>query len=106
MDERMKPYLCDCMIPEDKLAAIARRRFVDGLSTQKLMDEMASALERGSLASIALLDVAVNDLPKLVPDDPGLLMHLYDCRGHVKAVLQEAGIHIEEHALEERNLTQ
>ena len=46
----------------------------------------------GLLAAIALLDVPAGELKAVVPDDPDLLMHLQDCRGHVKDALKKAGV--------------
>lgn len=90
----LKPHICYCQIPEDALQRIAKRRFVDGIETERLMEELKTDEERSYLAAIALLDVKPEDLPKIVPDNPALVRHLYDCRFHVLLILKEAGIEV------------
>ena len=95
--EKSHIHLCYCQIPEDKLKEIARLRFVEGISTEDLMERMETDKEKSYVATVALLDVPVNELPKLVPQgEPMLLKHLLDCRDHVKHVLKENGIEIKE----------
>jgi len=63
------------------------------------MERLIDLKDRESLAAVALLDITPEDLAKVVPDNPALLMHLYDCRYHVKAILEEAGIIVAEQSL-------
>ncbi len=88
-------HLCYCMIPEDALIVIARQRYVEKIPTETLMEQYPNRAAREYVAAIALLDVKVEDLPKVVPaGDPELLRHLLDCRGHVKDYLAQNGIAI------------
>ena len=51
--------------------------------------------EREYIAAIALLDIAISEIPKLVPrDNPLLIQHLLDCRDHVISILRHANIEI------------
>jgi len=95
--EHAKPHLCYCQIPEDKLKELARLRYIEGIPTEELMARLKTPEERNYLAAIALLDVPAESLGRVVPGtEPGLLRHLFDCRYHVKFLLEEAGIVIEE----------
>jgi|GEM_PF-1138921 len=96
---RYKPHICYCQIPEDKLREFAKLRFIDNIPTEELMERLIDLKDRESLAAVALLDITPEDLAKVVPDNPALLMHLYDCRYHVKAILEEAGIIVAEQSL-------
>ena len=91
------PHVCYCQIPEDKLKELARLRFIEGIPTEEIMDRLKTAREKEYLAAVALLDVKVTDLPKIVPEtQKNILFHLVDCRYHVKCILEDAGIRIEE----------
>lgn len=92
----MKPRLCYCRIRDKRLKEIVYKRFVDQIPTEDLMDQLHDVKDREYLAAIALLDVKVEDLPKVVPDNPGLLMHLYGGRLHIKSLLGKEGIVIKE----------
>lgn len=94
-----RPHICYCQVPEDKLKSFATRRFIDNIPTEVLMCELEDPKDREALAAVALLDVKPEDLPKVIPDNPALLMHLYDCRFHVRAILEEAGILISERTI-------
>jgi hypothetical protein len=97
MAEKTKVHLCYCQIPEDKLKEIARLRFVQGIPTERLMKQLKTQKEKEYLAAIALLDVKLQDIPKTVSvDEPFILQHLLDCRGHVREMLEESGIEIVE----------
>lgn len=97
MIDHKAPHLCYCQIPEEKLKELARKRFEEGIPTEVLMKQITDPKEREYLAAIALLDVQVENLPKIVPQvDKALLMHLVDCRYHVRSVLEDDGLKIEE----------
>src|SRR3989338_3439213 len=92
MTSHIRPHICYCQIPWDRLEQIARRRFVDGIPTNQLMGQFTDPHDKEYLAAIAILDVPAGELKAVVPDDPDLLMHLQDCRGHVKDALKKAGV--------------
>lgn len=97
MTEKTKVHLCYCQIPTDKLKEIAHLRFVEHIPTEKLMAQMPTQKDREYLAAIALLDLKPKDLIKSVEvDEPELLRHLLDCRDHVKDVLHDEGIEVQE----------
>ena len=87
-----KAHLCYCQIPENKLKELARLRFIEKVPTEEMMKQCKDEKQREFVATIALLDVELKDLPAAIPDNPQLLRHLIDCRDHALDILNAEGI--------------
>ncbi|MBI4387485.1 MAG: hypothetical protein HY582_00375 [Candidatus Omnitrophica bacterium] len=95
--KKVKISVCYCDIPLEKLIALAHKRFVEGESTQSLMEQLDSEKDREYLATIALFDVKEEALCNMVEADPDRLRHFLDCRRHTEVILQSHGLVIKEH---------
>lgn len=83
---------CFCEIPKDELFRLAKEKFVEGRSTEELMQAAKSEEERGYVASVAVMDLSEKYLAELIRGGQKELSHVFTCRDRVVSVLKEHGI--------------
>ncbi len=95
--KKSKIHQCYCQIPEDKLVELADLRFVKKIPTEVLMEKMHTEKDKEYLATVALLDVKIENLRDCCEvENPLILQHLLACRDSVKDILESHGIIVQE----------
>lgn len=79
---------CYCHIPPDRLARIVREKFIEKVSTVRLLERCADDVERSYVNTIALLDVPEAEVREMLKADTEFLSHFLDCRLHALQVLK------------------
>lgn len=86
--EKIKISACFCDIPPRKLIALIRMRYLEGHSTQELMEQLESDKDREYLATVALLDVKKETLMEVVEArDSTIYQHLMSCYLRARDIL-------------------
>lgn len=86
--------LCFCDIAPDRLALLARQRYVDGRSTLELLHAGQTIREKEEAGMVGLLCVADHAFQELLEEHPELLEHVLRCRRSTVARLAEAGVRV------------
>lgn len=92
---RLKKNICKscfCEIPSQELLALAKKKFLKGLSTQELMAKAQSEKEKDYIATLALMDLSEKELKKFIRQGMRELEHVFSCRDKTIAVLKSRGV--------------
>ncbi|HSA59214.1 MAG TPA: hypothetical protein VLJ37_05965 [bacterium] len=80
--------MCYCHIPPDRLVQIVREKFIEKVSTVRLLEQCTNDIEKGYVNTIALLDVPEPEIYKMFQGEKDFLAHFFDCRQHALQVLK------------------
>ena len=85
---------CFCEVSEDLLLRLARRRYVDGLSTLELMKEASGTEEKEAASCVGLLELPEDFLIAALETGAHSTEHVREYRRKVRAALKAAGVDI------------
>ena len=88
---------CFCEIPFPVLAKLAKDKYLNGYSTEALMNQFSSGEERGYVATVALLDVSEEVLEEIIPSK-AKLCHVLACRENILNLLKAEGVNLHDKA--------
>ena len=84
---------CFCKVPRDRLALLARQKYLQGVPTVDLVKGSASSVEREEVMAVCLLNLPPGKLREILARDPEeVVQHTMQCQQEAIQYLRDQGI--------------